>query len=87
MPLALTFGCHCRISGYSQPMALGLSLKVQIESRCVACRQHREAPPESRLILQDEGVEPIEAGCVVVTPTQCRCGERRVRIRAKLDLG
>lgn len=61
---------------------------MTVEARCVRCKATREVD-DADLTLQESSSDEreVKASCVVVTPTACECGERRVRVLARLDFG
>ncbi len=65
-----------------------LSFGVTLEARCVRCRLRRPAPEGSELILLDSDTTEggIKTTCVVSTDTPCECGERRVKVRATVQI-
>lgn len=65
-----------------------LEVGVTVEACCVRCKATREVDA-AELTLQESSSDEhqVKASCVVVTPKPCECGERRVRVRARLDFG
>ena len=63
------------------------ALDVSLEARCIRCRILRDVC-DAEMILQESSSDTrtVKASCVVVTPTACECGERRVRAKATVGI-